>query len=85
MAGIPDAAIQKGLDSFAGLPHRLEFVRELNGVEWINDSKATNVDSSLVALKALHGPRVADRRRQGQGRAVCSRWSTPRKASCSAC
>lgn len=55
LANIPDAAIQKGLDVFPGLPHRLEFVRERNGVEWINDSKATNVDSSLVAMKALNG------------------------------
>jgi UDP-N-acetylmuramoylalanine--D-glutamate ligase len=55
LAGIPDATIQKGLDTFPGLPHRLEFVRERKGVEWINDSKATNVDSSLVALKALTG------------------------------
>lgn len=55
LAGIPDATIQKGLDTFPGLAHRLEFVRERAGVEWINDSKATNVDSSLVALKALAG------------------------------
>jgi UDP-N-acetylmuramoylalanine--D-glutamate ligase len=55
LAGIPDAAIQRGLDAFPGLPHRLEFVRDLDGVEWINDSKATNVDSSLVALAALPG------------------------------
>lgn len=55
LAGIPDDAIQRGLDSFPGLPHRLEFVRERYGVEWINDSKATNVDSSLVAMKALSG------------------------------
>lgn len=55
LAGIPDAAIQRGLDSFPGLAHRLEFVRERGGVEWINDSKATNVDSSLVAMKALEG------------------------------
>ncbi len=55
LAGISDRAIQQGLDSFPGLPHRLELVRELGGVEWINDSKATNVDSSLVALKALAG------------------------------
>ena len=48
-------AIQRGLDRFPGLAHRLESVRELDGVEWINDSKATNVDSSLVALKALPG------------------------------
>ncbi len=55
LAGIPDEAIQKGLDSFPGHAHRLEFVRERGGVEWINDSKATNVDSSLVAMKALKG------------------------------
>jgi UDP-N-acetylmuramoylalanine--D-glutamate ligase len=55
LAGIPDEAIQRGLDSFPGLPHRLEFVRECRGVEWINDSKATNVDSSLVAMKAFKG------------------------------
>ncbi len=54
--GIGAGQIQAGLDSFPGLPHRLEWVRELDGVEWINDSKATNVDSSLVALAALKGP-----------------------------
>ncbi len=52
-AGISAQAIQRGLDSFGGLPHRLEFVRELDGVEWVNDSKATNVDSSLVAMNAF--------------------------------
>ncbi len=54
-AGISHAAIQRGLDAFAGLPHRLELVRNVNGVEWVNDSKATNVDSSLVAMKAFDG------------------------------
>jgi UDP-N-acetylmuramoylalanine--D-glutamate ligase len=55
LSGVRDATIQQGLDSFPGLPHRMEFVRELDGVEWLNDSKATNVDSSLVALNALPG------------------------------
>lgn len=55
LAGVPAEAIQRGLDAFPGLAHRMELVRELDGVEWINDSKATNVDSSLVALKALPG------------------------------
>ncbi len=55
LAGASAEAIQRGLDSFPGLAHRLESVRELEGVEWINDSKATNVDSSLVALQALAG------------------------------
>ena len=57
LCGVFDDRIQRGLDSFPGLPHRLELVRTLNGVEWVNDSKATNVDSTLVALKALaHQP-----------------------------
>ena len=53
--GVSAEAIQRGLDAFPGLPHRLEFVAEVQGVEWINDSKATNVDSSLMALRALPG------------------------------
>lgn len=55
LAGIPAEAIQRGLDVFPGLPHRLESVREVDGVEYVNDSKATNVDSALVALKAFPG------------------------------
>ncbi|MFL5418581.1 MAG: glutamate ligase domain-containing protein, partial [Myxococcales bacterium] len=46
-------ALQEGLDSYPGLPHRLEPVRTLEGVEWINDSKATNVDSVEKSLSAF--------------------------------
>jgi UDP-N-acetylmuramoylalanine--D-glutamate ligase len=53
--GVSQAAIQQGLDSYPGLPHRMESVRVLDGVEWVNDSKATNVDSVLVALRAFPG------------------------------
>ncbi|HET9552499.1 MAG TPA: UDP-N-acetylmuramoyl-L-alanine--D-glutamate ligase, partial [Anaeromyxobacteraceae bacterium] len=53
LLGVPGAAVQRGLDRFGGLPHRLELVRERGGVEWINDSKATNVDSTTVALAAF--------------------------------
>ena len=50
------AALQRGLDSYPGLPHRLEPVRVLDGVEWVNDSKATNVDSVEKSLSAFeHG------------------------------
>jgi UDP-N-acetylmuramoylalanine--D-glutamate ligase len=53
LLGVPGAAVQRGLDHFAGLPHRLELVSERGGVEWINDSKATNVDSTCVGLAAF--------------------------------
>ena len=52
-AGVDPGAIQAGLDAFRGLPHRLESIRTLDGVEWINDSKATNVESVLTALAAF--------------------------------
>ena len=60
LLGVPGAAVQRGLDHFTGLPHRLELVRERGGVEWINDSKATNVDSTGVGLAAFPAgaPRV---------------------------
>jgi len=60
LLGVPGAAVQRGLDEFPGLPHRLELVSERGGVEWVNDSKATNVDSTLVGLAAFPAgrPRV---------------------------
>jgi UDP-N-acetylmuramoylalanine--D-glutamate ligase len=51
--GATPEALQKGLDTYPGLPHRLEPVRVLDGVEWINDSKATNVDSVEKSLSAF--------------------------------
>jgi UDP-N-acetylmuramoylalanine--D-glutamate ligase len=51
-AGIPDAAIAEGLRTFPGVPHRLELVREVDGVRWINDSKATNPEAAERALGA---------------------------------
>jgi UDP-N-acetylmuramoylalanine--D-glutamate ligase len=47
------ADLQRGLDTYPGLPHRLEPVRTLDGVEWVNDSKATNVDSVEKSLSAF--------------------------------
>lgn len=51
--GISDEALISGLSSFEGVPHRIEFVREKDGVRYYNDSKATNVDSTLHALAAF--------------------------------
>jgi UDP-N-acetylmuramoylalanine--D-glutamate ligase len=53
MMGVPGPAVQRGLDGFPGLPHRLELVAARGGVEWVNDSKATNVDSTVVGLSAF--------------------------------
>jgi len=57
-AGAAMAGIADGLRSFRALPHRLEPVREVNGVLWINDSKATNVASTRVAVEAMDRPFV---------------------------
>jgi UDP-N-acetylmuramoylalanine--D-glutamate ligase len=51
-AGIGDDAIGEALRTFPGIPHRLEPVREVGGVRFVNDSKATNVAAALRALEA---------------------------------
>ena len=56
--GLSPAQMEAALRSFPGVPHRLERIRELDGVTWFNDSKATNYDAAEVALRALAGPLV---------------------------
>jgi UDP-N-acetylmuramoylalanine--D-glutamate ligase len=51
-AGASEQQIAEALRTFPGVPHRLELVRELNGVRYVNDSKATNVAAALRALAA---------------------------------
>jgi UDP-N-acetylmuramoylalanine--D-glutamate ligase len=50
--GVSDERIAEALSTFPGVPHRLELVGELNGVRYVNDSKATNVAAALRALAA---------------------------------
>ncbi|ULQ47104.1 UDP-N-acetylmuramoyl-L-alanine--D-glutamate ligase [Flagellatimonas centrodinii] len=54
--GLPEDASRAALQTFAGLPHRCRLVRELRGVRYINDSKGTNVGSTLAAIKGLPAP-----------------------------
>ncbi|QNA83116.1 UDP-N-acetylmuramoyl-L-alanine--D-glutamate ligase [Sphingomonas sp. So64.6b] len=51
--GVSEALIDQGLESFKGLPHRMELVAARNGVAFVNDSKATNPDSTAPALAAF--------------------------------
>ena len=55
LAGVDTATIAKAVKSFPGVEHRLEFVAEIAGVRYYNDSKATNVDATLKALEAFPG------------------------------
>ena len=50
--------IRKVLKTFAGVEHRQEFVRNLNGIMFVNDSKATNPDSSIKAVQSYNRPIV---------------------------
>jgi UDP-N-acetylmuramoylalanine--D-glutamate ligase len=54
--GIDKNTIEKSLSTFASLPHRLEFVAEVRGVKFINDSKATNTESVKYALQSFNQP-----------------------------
>ena len=55
-AGVSDDAIAEGLRTFPGVPHRLELVRELRGIRWINDSKATNTAAARRGVAAYDAP-----------------------------
>ena len=54
--GAPAAAIQKGIEDFRGLEHRLEFVHEKDGVRYYNDSKGTNVGAVVKSLASFSAP-----------------------------
>ncbi len=54
--GVTTENIEKAVGDFKGVEHRIEFVREVNGVRYYNDSKGTNVDATVTALKAFVSP-----------------------------
>jgi UDP-N-acetylmuramoylalanine--D-glutamate ligase len=55
LAGVPGEAIASASEKFQAVEHRLEFVAAINGVEYYNDSKATNVDATAKAIAAFPG------------------------------
>ena len=57
-AGLPMAAMLESLKAFAGLPHRTQWLACIDGVNWYNDSKATNAGAAIAALEGLPGRHV---------------------------
>ena len=55
---VKNPLIRAAIMSFKGLPHRLEFIAEIRGISFYNDSKATNVDSTIKALNAFPGRKI---------------------------
>ncbi len=53
LAGCPGAAVRRAIENFRAVEHRLEYVATVNGVEFYNDSKATNVDATAKAIAAF--------------------------------
>lgn len=58
VCGVPTETMREVLHTFSGVEHRIETVRTLDGVTWINDSKGTNVDSTLKAIDTMTRPTV---------------------------
>lgn len=57
-AGFNQSAMLSALRSYPGLPHRCQFIRELQGVRWYNDSKGTNVGATVAAIQGMQQPVV---------------------------
>lgn len=78
--GLTDAEIESGLATYKALPHRMEWVGDVRGVRFYNDSKATNAASTAPALAAfapLNGPRIhwiAGGKAKGDGLTACKPW-----------
>jgi UDP-N-acetylmuramoylalanine--D-glutamate ligase len=55
LAGVPPEGLEDSIRKFKGVEHRIEWVAEVNGVQYFNDSKATNVDATIKSLEAFPG------------------------------
>ncbi|HFD78766.1 MAG TPA: UDP-N-acetylmuramoyl-L-alanine--D-glutamate ligase [Gammaproteobacteria bacterium] len=66
-AGLPRDAMLLALREFRGLPHRSQWVAERGGVDWYNDSKATNIGATLAAVRGFDVPLVLIAGGQGKG------------------
>ncbi|NQU06648.1 MAG: UDP-N-acetylmuramoyl-L-alanine--D-glutamate ligase, partial [Calditrichaeota bacterium] len=58
LLGVNQDDVKSGVNDFSPVPHRLETIAELDGITWINDSKATNVEAGMAALEAMDRPVV---------------------------
>ncbi len=56
--GVPIDVVREVVCSFSGVEHRIEFVREVNGVTYYNDSKGTNPDAAIKAIQAMNRPTI---------------------------
>lgn len=56
--GIADAAVRRALAGFSGLPHRMQWVADIRGVTWFNDSKGTNPGATCAAVQGMESPVV---------------------------
>ncbi len=65
--GVGEAAMIEGLRAFAGLPHRSEWLAEIDGVAWINDSKGTNPGATRAAIEGMDRPLILLAGGQGKG------------------
>ena len=65
--GLPMPAMLQTLREFQGLPHRTQWLADIDGVRWYNDSKATNIGAALAAIQGIPGPLVLIAGGQGKG------------------
>ncbi|MDH7576414.1 MAG: UDP-N-acetylmuramoyl-L-alanine--D-glutamate ligase [Bacillota bacterium] len=72
LAGIKQEVIVQALATFPGVPHRMELVRVINGVKYVNDSKGTNPESVLKALDAYQEPVILIAGGKNKGSDFCS-------------